>query len=326
MSASVLPTASSRPPGHNFCGSSEHVSKRAWRASDWRNSSRFMASIRYIHCHTAAEKCDVEGLRGWLTPNSLEIRPVDAVHADGLTALHVLCGANYFNAARYTDEGRRNAETVETCFHLLREAGADLEARDPFGRTALHIVVRFASAFTSEYEARVPGIRRDSLLLASLLLRHGVDVNATDTQYHHSPLHIAVYRPSMAALLVKAGADVNLPDRDGQTPLYNAILHADKWRDASVRGTLPILLRAGAEISDDVREALSEFGGPGSDDDDDLEAVTLYFQKVIDAGGFKRYEQAHLAALTATFAPKFPMLPPEMVRHILTFGFHAGFY
>ena len=23
---------------------------------------------------------------------------------------------------------------------------------------------------------------------------------------------------------------------------------------------------------------------------------------------------------------KFPMLPPEMVRHILTFGFHAGFY
>ena len=36
--------------------------------------------------------------------------------------------------------------------------------------------------------------------------------------------------------------------------------------------------------------------------------------------------EAHLAKLTRTFAPKFPVLPPEMVRHILTFGFHAGYY
>ena len=51
-----------------------------------------------------------------------------------------------------------------------------------------------------------------------------------------------------------------------------------------------------------------------------------YLAKVDAGGGFKRYEQAHLAKLTKTFAPKFPMLPPEMVRHILTFGFHAGYY
>ena len=37
-------------------------------------------------------------------------------------------------------------------------------------------------------------------------------------------------------------------------------------------------------------------------------------------------EKAHIATLQKTFAPKFPMLPPEMVRHILTFGFHAGYY
>jgi len=52
----------------------------------------------------------------------------------------------------------------------------------------------------------------------------------------------------------------------------------------------------------------------------------IYLAKVDAAGGFKKYEQAHLATLTKTFAPKFPMLPPEMVQHILTFGFHAGFY
>ena len=289
-----------------------------------------MASIRYIHCHTAAEKCDVEGLRGWLTPNSLEIRPVDAVHADGLTALHVLCGANYFNAARYTDEGRRNAETVETCFHLLREAGADLEARDPFGRTALHIVVRFASAFTSEYEARVPGIRRDSLLLASLLLRHGVDVNATDTQYHHSPLHIAVYRPSMAALLVKAGADVNLPDRDGWTPLCTAVLYATRWSNVrarpvnypSLRETVPILLRAGGAIIGKISDHMFT-GDPA--DYCFSQGIGLYFQKVIDAGGFKKYEQAHLAALTATFAPKL-RLPVRPARLVAEYWGHVGFY
>ena len=54
------------------------------------------------------------------------------------------------------------------------------------------------------------------------------------------------------------------------------------------------------------------------------------FATLFDPGGsdavWKKFEQAHLATLTKTFAPKFPMLPPEMVRHILTFGFHAGFY
>ena len=93
-----------------------------------------------------------------------------------------------------------------------------------------------------------------------------------------------------------------------------------------MRETLPTLLRAGAEISDHVRTALDTYAGPHSGTHAEGQAIFLYFQKVIDAGGFKRYEKAHIATLQKTFAPKFPMLPPEMVRHILTFGFHAGFY
>ena len=68
----------------------------------------------------------------------------------------------------------------------------------------------------------------------------------------------------------------------------------------------PLFLRAGAEIP--------------------VPRPHPYLSRVHHAGGFKKYEQAHLETLTKTFAPKFPMLPPEMVRHILTFGFHAGFY
>ena len=49
-------------------------------------------------------------------------------------------------------------------------------------------------------------------------------------------------------------------------------------------------------------------------------------QKVIAAGGFGRYERNHLDALAATFAPHFSHLPPEIVRLVVEYAFHAGYY
>jgi hypothetical protein len=43
-------------------------------------------------------------------------------------------------------------------------------------------------------------------------------------------------------------------------------------------------------------------------------------------GGFKAYEKAHRQRLTATFLPKFPSLPAEIVSHIVSFGFNCGCY
>ena len=51
-----------------------------------------------------------------------------------------------------------------------------------------------------------------------------------------------------------------------------------------------------------------------------------YARRVLGAGGFKRYERAHLTALTATFAPKFPALPTDAVRVVVAFRFHVGYY
>ena len=51
-----------------------------------------------------------------------------------------------------------------------------------------------------------------------------------------------------------------------------------------------------------------------------------YVRRVLGAGGFKRYERAHLTALTATFAPKFPALPTDAVRVVVAFCFHVGYY
>ena len=45
------------------------------------------------------------------------------------------------------------------------------------------------------------------------------------------------------------------------------------------------------------------------------------------AGSLQNYERAHLAALAASFAPKFAhLLPPELVRRVVEYAFHVGDY
>ena len=56
------------------------------------------------------------------------------------------------------------------------------------------------------------------------------------------------------------------------------------------------------------------------------QTTNAYIQKVIAAGGFGRYERNHLNALAATFAPHFAHLPPEIVRLVVEYAFHAGYY
>ena len=72
------------------------------------------------------------------------------------------------------------------------------------------------------------------------------------------------------------------------------------------RRIYPILLRAGAAL-------------PAETDD-------AYIRKVRAAGGIKKYERAHLDAIAATFIPKLPLLPPEMVRRVVEYAFHVGDY
>ena len=46
---------------------------------------------------------------------------------------------------------------------------------------------------------------------------------------------------------------------------------------------------------------------------------------MIDAGGFKKYAERHLATIAALFA-RTERLPPEMVRHVFSYWLHAGYY
>ena len=104
----------------------------------------------------------------------------------------------------------------------------------------------------------------------------------------------------MVEALINSGADVNMRNSSGLTPLEHGIFsrNMDKM--------YPIFFRAGAAL-------------PTGND-------VAYVRKIRAAGGFKRYERNHLNAITATFVPKFPHLPPEMVRRVVEYAFHTGDY
>ena len=110
----------------------------------------------------------------------------------------------------------------------------------------------------------------------------------------------------LVRMLLEAGASVDFRTRNG----FTAMDYAYK---RSARVVYPLLLRAGSELPQDV------YGRSVSEDP--------YFSRILSAGGFKAYERAHLAALAKTLSPKLAhLLPPELVRKVVEFYLHAGFY
>ena len=148
-----------------------------------------------------------------------------------------------------------------------------------------------------------------------LLLRAGADPNSyTDPRSTIVTLHQAAYegsRPSreIVRMLLEAGAavDVKAPPPGGLTAMDYA------YTSRRFAAICPLLLRAGSELPKKrPHQPLSE---------------DPYMSRILSAGGFKKYERAHLEALTKTLSPKLThLLPPELVRKIVEFYLHAGFY
>ena len=110
----------------------------------------------------------------------------------------------------------------------------------------------------------------------------------------------------------------------GYTPLEAAVSvldergmdELDKRERHKIIKVFPILLRAGATLPDPslVQEAEPR--------------ARWYIQRVEEEGGFANLARLHLNKLSETLAPKFAArgLPPEIVRHVVSFWLHAGYY
>ena len=116
--------------------------------------------------------------------------------------------------------------------------------------------------------------------------------------------------------MIRAGAALDVVNVEGNTPLEHAIKALFGYNNYR---TYPILLRAGARLPDLEEIPNSHFGLP-------------YLRKVRAAGSFANYERLHLdklvLMLTPRRGPSSPLrrVPPELIRRIVAFAFHAGFY
>jgi hypothetical protein len=139
----------------------------------------------------------------------------------------------------------------------LLQHGADREARDHAGETALHLTAWRAGQGWSEVTAidqfgHIAAMRggvtylvsEDQLLeVAEVLIRAGCNVN-TANAHGVTPLHAAAGdgMPSMVRLLLESGADVDATDKDLRTPLHAAAVN----HPLGVRA-LKLLLEYGAD-------------------------------------------------------------------------------
>jgi ankyrin repeat protein len=91
----------------------------------------------------------------------------------------------------------------------LLARGVDPNSADPWGRTALHMAVRYA--YNNE---------ADALAIVEALLAAGAEINAADAEGFTALKHAAVYGyPGILRHLIAAGADVNHRTPEGQTAI-----------------------------------------------------------------------------------------------------------
>ena len=93
---------------------------------------------------------------------------------------------------------------------ILIEAGADISAKDKYGKTPLH-----------------DATFRNSPEIAQLLIDAGADIEAK-SKYGSTPLHRTAWQGSIDAMraLLQAGADPNARTKIGKTALMGAASHA----------------------------------------------------------------------------------------------------
>ncbi len=125
----------------------------------------------------------------------------------------------------------------------LIEHGADIEARDEYGKTPLH---SHARSWCGHVE---------------LLIELGADVEAVDNNLE-TPLFMATtsFHPNNVRILLARGAGVNVSNKSGKTPLQAALFRCSNIDIKSMAPIADMLLEAGAIRTPDMKEYVERIG------------------------------------------------------------------
>ena len=115
--------------------------------------------------------------------------------------------------------------------------------------------------------------------------------------------------------LLAAGADANAMAHGDTTPLMVVGCAGNDLSSPWSTRLYAVLLRGGATLDDHVLEVIKI----------EYNTESPYLDKVHDAGGWKRYAQAHQKQLVSLFAPKL-RLPADVIPLVVDFWANVGMY
>jgi len=136
------------------------------------------------------------------------------------------------------EEAPRKAAANEIAFRPWKSLNFEAKDGSPVKEAEL-LLAHGADVNARDSDGRTPLYKAaadDNKDLTTLLLAHDADVNAKDN-YGNTPLHRALYKDE-SELLLAHGADVNARDNKGQTPLHNAA--SDDPKDFKGKGVLKL--------------------------------------------------------------------------------------
>lgn len=126
----------------------------------------------------------------------------------------------------------------------LVENGADIEAKDPYGFTALHIRSRMLNGDITN------------------LLELGANVKAID-RFGDTPLHLAAgvsFSSASVKKLIEYGAEINALNVNKQTPLEKALSRANNSLIKQLAEISEALLQRETEITQKMKEEITRIG------------------------------------------------------------------